>query len=74
LGSVYSIPTHVAREEFEARIGVLEGEVEGEALMTRHILGPTRRSGDDLAAIKTRPGREKKSTALAGRSISWIGR
>jgi len=44
----------VAREEFEARVGVLEREVEGEKLVTRHILEQTRRNSDDLAAIKSR--------------------
>jgi uncharacterized protein YoxC len=44
----------VTREEFEARVGVLEREVEGEKLVTRHVLEQTRRNGDDLAAIKTR--------------------
>lgn len=40
----------VTREEFQA----LEREVEGEKMVTRHILEQTRRNGDDLAAIKTR--------------------
>src|SRR5436305_11595379 len=44
----------VTREEFEARVGVLEREVEGEKMVTRHILEQTRRNGDDLAAIRTR--------------------
>jgi hypothetical protein len=44
------MPTDVTREEFQA----LEQEVEGEKLVTRHILEQTRRNGDDLAAIKTR--------------------
>jgi len=44
----------VTREEFEARVGVLEREVEGEKVVTRHILAETRRNTDDLAAIKTR--------------------
>ncbi len=44
----------VTREEFESRVGVLEQEVEGEKLVTRHILEQTRRNSDDLAAIKTR--------------------
>src|ERR1700693_5874035 len=48
------MPTYVTREEFEARTGVLEREVEGEKMVTRHILEQTRRNGDDLAAIKTR--------------------
>ena len=55
----------VTREEFEARVGVLEREVEGEKMVKRHILEQTRRNGDDLAAIKTRLGRiEGVSTAL----------
>jgi chromosome segregation ATPase len=48
------MPTYVTREEFEARVGVLEREVEGEKLVTRHILEQTRRNGDDLAAVKSR--------------------
>ena len=48
------MPEYVTREEFEARVGVLEQEVDGEKLVTRHILEQTRRNGDDLAAIKTR--------------------
>jgi hypothetical protein len=46
------MPTYVTREEFEARVGVVEREVEGEKLVTRHILEQTRRNGDDLATIK----------------------
>jgi uncharacterized protein YoxC len=48
------MPSDVTGEEFEARVGVLEREVEGEKLVTRHVLEQTRRNGDDLAAIKTR--------------------
>ena len=48
---------YVTREEFEARVGVLEREVEGEKMVTRHVLEQTRRNSDDLAAIKTRLGR-----------------
>ena len=48
------MPEYVTREEFEARVGVLEREVEGEKLFTRYILDQTRRNGDDLAAIKER--------------------
>ena len=44
------MPADVTREEFAA----LEQEVEGEKLVTRHILEQTRRNGDDLAAVKTR--------------------
>jgi len=48
------MPTYVTREEFEASVGVLEHEVEGEKLVTRHILEQSRRNGDDLAAVKSR--------------------
>lgn len=44
------MPSDVTKEEFRA----LEREVEGEKLVTRHILEQTRRNGDDLAAVKTR--------------------
>ena|SRR3972149_1066278 len=45
---------NVTREEFEARVSIVEREVEGEKMVTRHILEQTRRNGDDLAAIKSR--------------------
>lgn len=48
---------NVTREEFkelEGRVEVLEGEVEGEKRVTRHILEQTRRNGDNLAAVKSR--------------------
>ena len=45
---------YVTREEFEARVGVLEQEVDGEKLVSRYILEQTRRNGDDLATLKTR--------------------
>src|SRR5205823_4141430 len=44
----------VTREEFEARVGVLERGVEGEKVVTRYILEQSRRNGDDLAAVKSR--------------------
>lgn len=51
----------VTREEFK----VLEREVEGEKMVTRHILEQTRRNGDDLAAIRTRMDRlEQKVDSL----------
>jgi chromosome segregation ATPase len=59
------MPTYVTRDEFEARVGVLEREVEGEKLGTRHVLEQTRRNGDDLAALKTRLARvEEKVDGL----------
>jgi len=44
------MPADVTKEAFQA----LEHEVEGEKLVSRHILEQTRRNGDDLAAVKTR--------------------
>ena len=38
----------------ERRLTVLEQEVEGQKLVTRHILEQTRRNSDDLAVIKAR--------------------
>jgi hypothetical protein len=62
------MPPDVTREEFEARVGVLEREVEGEKLVTRHILEQTRRNGDDLAAVKTRLDRvEGRLDGVEGR-------
>jgi chromosome segregation ATPase len=46
--------TYVTREEFDGRMRMLEGEVEGEKLVTRHILEQNQRNGDDLGALKTR--------------------
>src|SRR3954470_22758216 len=41
----------------ERRVRALELEVEGEKLVTRHILEQTRRNGDDIAAIRTQLAR-----------------
>ena len=49
--------TEVTRQEVDhlkTRVDIVEREVEGEKLVTRHILEQTRRNGDDLAAIKSR--------------------
>ena len=54
------MPSDVTRDGFSrltTRVDVLQREVEGEKLVTRHILEQTRRNSDDLAAIKTRLGR-----------------
>jgi len=61
----------VTREEFEARVGVLAQEVEGEKMVTRHILEQTRHNGDDLAAIKTRLDRvEEKLVGVDLRAMA----
>jgi seryl-tRNA synthetase len=41
------MPAYPTREEFK----VLQNEVEGEKLVTRHILEQTRRNSDDLATL-----------------------
>jgi predicted RNase H-like nuclease (RuvC/YqgF family) len=49
--------TDVTREEFQhlqACVSAVEQEVEGEKMVTRHILEQSRRNGDDLAAIRSR--------------------
>ena len=75
------MPDYVTREEFEARVGVLEREVEGEKMVTRHILEQTRRNSDDLAGIKSRldrvetrlDGMERKIDAL-GTTVTGLSR
>jgi len=68
------MPTYVTREEFEARTGVLEREVEGEKLVTRHILEQTRRNGDDLAAVKTRLDRVEQKLDGLDRKVDGVDR
>ena len=46
----------VTREEFThvgVRVDVLEREVEGEKMVTRHILEQTRHNSDDLGTLKS---------------------
>jgi uncharacterized protein YoxC len=64
----------VTREEFESRVGVLEREVEGEKLVTRHILEQTRRNSDDLAAIKTRLDRVEGKVDGVDRKVDQLDR
>jgi tetrahydromethanopterin S-methyltransferase subunit G len=48
---------NATRDEFDhlkARVDTVEGEVEGEKMVIRHVLEQTRRNGDDLAAVKSR--------------------
>jgi hypothetical protein len=64
----------VTRDEFEARVGVLEREVEGEKMVTRHILEQTRRNGDDLAAIKSRLDRVEAKVEVLDRKVEGLDR
>lgn len=60
----------VTREEFAA----LEQEVEGEKLVTRHILEQTRRNGDDIAAVRTRLNRVEEKVDGLDRKVDGLGR
>jgi hypothetical protein len=68
------MPVYVTREEFEARVDVLEREVEGEKLVTRYIFEQTRRNGDDLAAIKERFDRVEEKVDALDRKIEAVHR
>jgi uncharacterized protein YoxC len=61
---------NVTREEFQ----VLEREVEGEKLVTRHILEQTRRNSDDLAAVKTRLDRVEGKVDGVDRKVDQLDR
>jgi predicted RNase H-like nuclease (RuvC/YqgF family) len=65
---------YVTRDEFEARVGVLEQEVEGEKIVTRYILDQTRRNGDDLAALKTRVDRVERKLDALDRKVDGLDR
>jgi DNA anti-recombination protein RmuC len=68
------MPSDVTREEFESRIGVLEHEVEGEKMVTRHILEQARRNSDDLAAIKSRMDRFEQRFDGLDRKVDGLDR
>jgi uncharacterized protein YoxC len=64
------MPSDVTRAEFKE----LQQEVEGEKLVTRHILEQTRRNSDDLAAIKTRLDRVEGKVDGVDRKVDLLGR
>ena len=68
------MPSEVTREEFESRVGLLEREVEGEKMVTRHILEQTRRNSDDLAAIKSRMDRFEQRFDGLDRKVDGLDR
>ena len=70
------MPADVTRSEFQhlqARVNVVEGEVEGEKLVTRHILEQTRRNGDDLAAVKARLDRVERKVDGLEQNLGGLG-
>ena len=71
------MPTDVTRDEFDhlkARVDTAEGEIEGEKLVTRHILEQTRHNGDDLAAIKSRLDRHDQRFDRLERKVDGLER
>jgi len=66
----------VTKAEFsqlETRVDLLEREVDGEKLVTRHVLEQTRRNGDDLAAIKTRLDRVEGKVDGLEQKVDGLG-
>lgn len=64
---------YVTQDDFkrlEARVLMVEHEVDGEKLLSRYILNQSRQNGDELAALKTRVDRieEKVDRLDAGLS------
>ena len=64
----------VELSELATRVDVLEHEVEGEKLVTRHILEHTRRNSDELAAIKTRLDRVEEKVDGLDRKVGGLER
>jgi hypothetical protein len=56
----------------ETRVDILEREVEGEKLISRHILEQTRRNSDDLAAVKTRLDRVEQKVDGVDRKLEGL--
>jgi hypothetical protein len=73
-GDRSSMPSELSREEFESRMGVLDREVEGEKMVTRHILEQTRRNSDDLAAIKSRLDRHDQRFDVLEQKVDGLER
>jgi predicted nucleic acid-binding Zn-ribbon protein len=68
--NISPMTAEVTRENFTA----LEREVEGEKLVTRHILEQTRRNGDDLAAVKSRLDRVEMKLDGVERNVDGLER
>jgi hypothetical protein len=64
------MPAEVTREEFFA----LEREVEGQKILTRHVIEQTRRNGDDLAAVKSRLDRVEQKLDGLDRKVDGLER
>jgi len=69
------MPIDVTRNEFDqlkTRVEIVE--VEGEKMVTRHILEQSRRNGDDLAAIKSRLDRHDQRFDNLERRVDGLER
>lgn len=67
---------YVTRDEFSqlaTRVDIVEREVEGEKMVTRHVLTETRHNSDDLAAIKARLERVERKVDDLGQKLSGLG-
>jgi len=67
----------VSRDEFtqlQTRVDVVEREVDGEKLVTRHVLEQTRRNSADLAAIKARQDRHDERFDTVERKLDGLER
>ncbi|RAI39071.1 hypothetical protein [Rhodoplanes roseus] len=65
----------ITRDEFDqlaARIGILEREVDGEKMVTRHVLSETRRTSDRLAALEARLERMERKVDDVGRRLAEL--
>ena len=65
----------VTRDEFQqlaTRTDIVEREVEGEKMVTRHILEQTRHNSGDLAEVKTRLDRVERKVDGLDRKIGGL--
>jgi hypothetical protein len=70
-----AVASEVTTNDFkrlETRVDILEHEVEGEKLISRHILEQTRRNSDDLAAVKTRLDRVEQKVDGVDRKLEGL--
>jgi tetrahydromethanopterin S-methyltransferase subunit G len=68
---------YVTGDEFTrlaVRVDIVEREVEGEKMVTRHILEQTRHNSDDLAAIKSRLDRVEHKVDGLDRKVDGLTR
>ena len=64
----------VTVDELATRVSLVEREVEGEKIVTRHILEQTRRNSDYLAAIKTRLDRVERKVDVVEQKVDELTR